>query len=200
MQITLYYVSEKDILNSSFYDAGSWSPGSLSRWNFSTAVNSRSLSVAQTRTESYNETSTGTLLYYENPNGKVSALSENFVFNRTNGYEMVDPNWDDIDWVDITSQESKSLPESYRNTPGPTAGGYSKTLDESLDSSVFTLSGPFTCGANSSNGFAIDAIFYSTNAIDPEIQSNTFTFGPIAGNFSQSMHFMVLYSLVNFMS
>lgn len=137
---------------------------------------------------SSNETSTGTLLYYENPTGKVSALSENLVFNG------------DDEWVDITSQESKSLPESYRNTPGSTAGGGSKTLDESLNSSVLTLSAPFTCGANLSNGFAIEAIFYSTNAMDPKIQSNSYTIGPIVGSFSQSMHFVVLYSLVNLMS
>ena len=146
-------------------------------------MNTRSLCVAQTGIVPSNENSTGTLLYYENPTGKVSALSANIGFNESMGGE----------WVDITSQESKSLPESYRNTPDPTAGGGSKTLDESLDSSIFTLSAPFTCGANIS---AIEAIFYSKNATDPKIQSNTYTIGPIAGSFSQSMHFMA----VNLMS
>ena len=183
-QITLYYVSERHLLNSSIYNSGSWSLGTLSLANFDTAVNTRSLCVAQT---SSNETSTGTLLYYENPIGKVSALTENLFLNT--------PNLDD--WVDITSQESTALPESYRNTPGSTAGCCSKTLNESLDSSLFTLSAPFTCGANLSNPLAIEAMFYSTNATGPEIQSNTYTVGPIAGSFSQRMYFVVLYSLAN---
>ena len=150
-------------------------------------MNTRSLSVAQTGNLSSNDTSARTLLYYENPSGKVSALTIGPVFNETNDYE----------WIDITSQESRPLPESYLDTPGSTAGGGSKTLDESLDSSLFTLSAPFTCGANSS---AVEAIFYSNNATDPKIQSNTYTIGPITGRFSQSMHFMVLYSLVKLMS
>ena len=150
-------------------------------------MNTRSLSVAQTGNLSFNDTSTRTLLYYENPSGKVSALTVGPVFNGTDGDA----------WIDITSQESKSLPESYRNTPGSTAGGSSKILDESLDSSVFTLSAPFTCGDYNN---AIEGTFYSKNATDPEILSNTYTTGPIVGNFSQSTHFMVLYSLVNLRS
>ena len=155
--------------------------------NFSTAVNTRSLSVAQTGIVSSNESSTLSLLYYENLTGKVSVLSVNPLPNSANDYG----------WVDITSQESKFLPDSFRNTRGSTAGGGSKTLDESLGSSVFTLSAPFTCGAK---GSAIGGIFYSKNATDPEIQANTYTVGPIAGNFSRSMHVVVLYSLVRLMS
>ena len=187
MQISLYYVSESHVLNDSIYDSGSWFPGTLSKGNFSTAVNTRSLSVAQLGIVSPNEHSTAALLYYENPTGKVSVLSAISAPNGTS----------EDGWVDITSQESKSLPESFRNTPGSTAGGSSKTLDESLDSSVFTLSAPFTCA---SNGSTIKAIFYSKNATDPKIHYNNYTTGPIAGSFSQSMHYIVLYSLVNLMS
>ena len=176
--MSLYYVSESHVLSSSVYYSGSWTSGPLSGGNFSTAVNTRSLSVAQTAIVSSDEFSTRTLLYYENPTGKVSALYANPVYNATNGDA----------WIDITSQESKSLPESYRNTPDSTAGGGSRTLDESLDSVVSTLSAPFTCGAINS---ALEAVFYSNNATDPTIQSNSYTVGPIAGNFGQSMHFMV---------
>ena len=61
-QITLYYVSEEHVLNSSFYQSDSWNLGPLSPGDFSTAVNTRSLSVAQTVTVSVNETSIVTLL------------------------------------------------------------------------------------------------------------------------------------------
>lgn len=142
-----------------------------------------------------NETSTGrdlALLYYENPTGKVSALSQEVVQIAVIGDDSMN-----TEWVDITSQEGKSLPDYYRNTPGSTAGGYSKTLDESLDSNNYTLSAPFTCGTNLSNGFAIDAIFSSANDLYSIIQSNAYTTGPGgAGNFSQSKLFVVLYSLV----
>lgn len=158
-------------------------------------MNTRSLSVAKVETVLANETSTGrdlALLYYENPTGKVSALTQEIGVEANEGDESTNPKW-----FDITSQEGKSPSDYYRNTPGSTAGGYSKTLDESLDSNNFTLSAPFTCGTDLSNGFAIDAIFYSANALNFEIQSNIYTTGPGgAGNFSQSKHFVVLFSLV----
>lgn len=205
-QITLYYVSERHVLNSSTYSSDPWSSkisqGALSRGNFSTAVNTRSLSVAQTESVLSNETSTGTdlaLLYYENPTGKVSALSQETVVEGVEGVEGGESI--NTEWVDITSQESKSLPDRYRNTPGSTAEDYSKTLDESLDSNVFTLSAPFTCEGNSFNGPVVKAIFYSTGALNLEIQFNVYTTGPSgAGNFSRSMHFLFLYSLIVSMS
>ncbi|CAD6587164.1 MAG: hypothetical protein ASARMPREDX12_002766 [Alectoria sarmentosa] len=206
--ITLFYVSRTHALNSSVYFSGSWSAqtsqGDLSQGNFSTEVNTRSLSVAQTGFVPANETSTGknlALLYYENPTGKVSALSQEIVLRAVTGLEAgesVDGESVSSQWVDITSQESRSLPGYYRNTPGSTAGGYSKTLDESLDSNIFTLSTPFTCGVNSSNDFAVDAIFYSTNASNSEISYNAYTTGPSgAGNFSQMTPFFSSESIPN---
>lgn len=153
-------------------------------------MNTRSLSVAQTAIVLPDETSTQrdlTLLYYENPAGKVSALSQETIVDSQS-----------TEWVDITSQQSKSLPERYRNTPGSTTGTYSKTLDETVDSNTFTLSAPFTCEGILSDGpYYIEAIFYSTDASNSEILTNGYVTGPSgAGNFSPGMHFVLLYSLI----
>ena len=116
--------------------------------------------------------------YYENPTGKVTALSMVNVFVGTVGEEYP--------FVDITSQESQSLPDSYRNTPALTTRGYSKTLDESLEFSAFTLNPPFTCAVDSSDGSTIDGFFYLNGS---GIQGSAYWTGPNgAANFSQSTH------------
>ena len=134
--------------------------------NYSTAPNTRSLSVAalgitppltvlnlttvnSTTVNSTTVNSTNlALLYYENPGGNVSALLQ----QRDR-------------WVDITSQDSKSLPQEFRNTPASlqTSDGY--TLDDSAYDG--TLSTPFACGANWSFPGAIGAIFYTPNLSFP---------------------------------
>ena len=149
--------------------------------NFSTAPYTRSLSVALTdillplypSTESTNST----LLYYENPSGKVSALL------RQTGL-----------WVDITSQDSVDLPNEFRNTP--TSGSH--TLYESAET---TMPGsPFACGANWTSltlERGIGAIFFSLNASENSVGSR-FTYneytsdssGP--GIFYGGMHYTPL--------
>ncbi len=118
------------------------------------------------------------LLLYENPIGKVSALCSIL------GVVTA--------WVDITTQESKSLPDEFRNTPASTAEGHSKTLFESLGTNVSTLSTPFTCMAENSTGPSdIGALFYSPDASNFEFLSTEYSTGPSgAGNFSQSVHFV----------
>lgn len=145
-QITLYYVSEDNVLNSSDYTGGSWSPSfNSSLGNYSTALYTRSLSVAPTDILlplNSADSTNATLLYYENPSGNVSALLQQ-------GKQ----------WVDITSQDSKSLPHEFRNT---NTTSESHTLYESANVGMPRI--PFACGANWSTDQAIGAIFYSPNA------------------------------------
>ena len=193
-QISLYYVSEGNVLNSSSFYSGFWSPdtslGSLSLGNFSTAVNTRSLSAANIGNATMTERS---LLLYEDSNGIVSALC--LVFDEVPG--------NDFDaWVDITSQESKSLLDIFHNTPALTAEGYSKTLSESLGTNSSTLSAPFTCqGTNRSQQSDIEAIFYSPNALNFGFQSSSYSTGPSSsGNFSRSIHFVFSHPVLMFIS
>lgn len=92
------------------------------------------------------------LLYYENPNGAVSGLLRRtvYLFDQYSGSE-------DTQWVDITSQESKSLPNGFRNVPH---SHYNHTLYESYPNATF--SAPFTSAANSS-GSVIGALFSQPN-------------------------------------
>ena len=196
-QIILYYVSERHVLNSSWYYAGSWSPltppGSVSSGNFSTAVNTRSLSAASTGNAWHgNATLTDqSLLLYEDPTGKVSALC--LVLGVVQG-KTIDA------WVDITSQESKSLLDEFRNTPTSTAEGYSKTLFESSGTNISTLSTPFTCViGNTTQATDIGTLFYSSNASNSEFLSNEYSTLPSgAGNFSRSIDFVFLYHVTMF--
>ena len=177
---------------------GSWSPGYLSSGNFSTAVNTRSLSVASTGVHNDSEdlvTSEQAILYYESPTGKVLALClEVYQFSEESIYNNP--------WVDITSQESMSLPDQFHNTPAITAARDSKTLYESLATNSSTLSAPFTCqGTNRSQQFDVGAIFYSPNASNFGFQSSNYSTGPIgAGNFSRSLHFVFPYPVLMFIS
>ena len=129
-----------------------------------------------------NSTSNSALLYYENPTKKVSALLQRIHTDVDQNYTNVQPQW-----VDITSQESQSLPAEFRNVPG---FRYSNTLYES-DTNA-TLSSPFTCAANFSLA-TVGALFYSphnASLLDsgPVVESD-YRIGPSGpGNFSKGMH------------
>ena len=113
--------------------------------NYSTAPNTRSLSIAALGTTpplTVDPSTNSALLYYENPSGNVSALLQ-----QGGG------------WVDITSQESKSLPQEFRNIEESD----SYTLYDSGE--LGTLSTPFACGANWSGPGTIGAIFYTPNGL-----------------------------------
>lgn len=153
-------------------------------------MTTRSLSAANTGAyfngSSFNDSSLRiadlTLLYYENPTGKVSALCQvsYYADPGLGNYNITQ------EWIDISSQESKSLPDVFRNAPTSAADKTSKTLDESFISNTLTLSAPFTC---QTNAYQIEAYFYSTNASNVEFQSNYYSTGPSGpGNFSSSMH------------
>ena len=122
--MSLYYVSESNIVSSTFLreGEGSWVPDGYFG-NYSTAVDTRSLSISlfPTANNSSNfnldeaSTTNVALLFYENPNGKVSALLHrlmNIVWGPQGG-----ESWQD-QWIDITSQESEALPNEFRNAPG----------------------------------------------------------------------------------
>lgn len=118
--------------------------------DYTTAVDTRSLSVTSVASAPSNTTSIlySALLYYENPNGKVSVLL------LTHQNALTGPLWSN-QCINITSQESKSLPDEFRNIPG---NGLSKTLYESQ--TLATFSTPFTSGGNFS-GSSQGALFYS---------------------------------------
>ena len=128
-------------------------------------MDTRSLSIALIGNISDNNYRPSALLYYENPLGKVSALLQ-----------------DGDNCVDITSQQSKSLPNRFHNSPH---AENSKTLYES-DLFNYTFSTPFSVWPESSSGsvLAVNAVFYTPNIPQPggePFLSNTYSF---AGNFS----------------
>ena len=149
-------------------------------------MNTRSLSVVRTEVLVPEAGELGqedrSLLYYEDPTGKVIALSQQAVEAEKNNT---------IDWYNITSQASQSLLDEFRNIPAPIAGGLlsSKTLYESLGRNT-ALSVPFTCGANWT-GFSVGAIFYAPRLYSPNVTGFQFVIegyenGPVGpGNFSQ---------------
>ena len=95
------------------------------------------------------------LLLYENPAENVSALLQ-----RGNDSEN-DPTLNE--WVDITNQRSRSLPDAFHIAAGSDHFG-SPTLYESDTSATFST--PFTCTTDLDENF-VRLLFYSSNATDP---------------------------------
>ena len=159
---------------------GNWTPD-LSFGNWSTAVDTRSLSFCLLSKNEIGDNSTleSALLFYENPTGKISALLQRM-------HLSVDT-IPKIEWIDITSQASKSLPDAFRE--GPSSINSSSTLYES--DSHATFSAPFTCTVNSS-GSAAQLVFYSPNAKDPIASVHYSSDG--SGNYSFGKGMYCLYS------
>ena len=144
-----------------------------------------------------NSITNSALLYYENSTGHVSLLLQRIRFIEpsstagTGSYRL-------SQWVDITSQESKSLPNEFHDTPGET---FSNTLYES-DTYNAIYSSPFTSGANFAT-WSVGTLFYSPSsaALNGTPISGDFiafaggTFGPSGpGKFSAGMHSACSYS------
>lgn len=190
----LYFVSEYHLLSSSIHDEGFWVLDST-LGNFSTAVNTRSLSITSVSNNDTNSTTNSALLYYENPTGNVSALLQRISPQPTQILKVLN-----AQWIDITSQESKSLPDEFRNVPD---FNLSNTLYESTNAKFGT---PFTIEANFS-GSSIGALFYSPPTSASRfrwfegylysagtIVTADYIIGPRGpGNFSAGMHFAGLY-------
>ena len=158
-------------------------------------MTTRSLCVAKIGTSS--DSSLGTadlaLLYYENTTGKVPALWQE-------SYDLLNYSQE---WIDITSQESRSLLDEFHNAPGSVAEDNSEALTELLAPNVSTLSAPFACRvANYTQNLGIEAVFYSPNASGSELfQSNFYwTNSSGAGIFSSRMHFVFSYAFMMFIS
>lgn len=119
--------------------------------SYTAARDARSLSIthieAPTGFPQTNSTYNTALLYYENTHGKISAL-----LRRLNYQVSSTESTSETQWIDITSQESKALPNEFRNLPG-----ISRTLYESNTNA--SLSTPFTSVGNLS-GFSIGTLFY----------------------------------------
>lgn len=152
----MYSVSENHTLMWSTLIGDTWTAVTLLE-NFRTAVDTRSLSVALigSGSSSTNSTTNRALLYYEDLSGKVSALlrRDNLtVFDDGKGGRIVQSQW-----IDITSQESKSLPDEFRNIPRKS---FSNTLYESDTNGTYST--PFTSGANFS-GSSVGALFFSSS-------------------------------------
>ena len=163
-------------------------------------MTTRSLSVAKTGRylNSSLDIADLALLYYENPTGKVTALCQD-------SYSAVPGSGDSSiiqEWIDVTSQESKSLPAIFRNNSTSAADGNSKTLDESFMSNIYTLSAPFTCQTvNGTQQPGLDAFFYSLNASYFRFQSNSYLTGSSGpGMFSPSTYFVFSYRVNMFRS
>ena len=126
-------------------DAGNWTPDPLFG-NWTTAANTRSLSFCLLNGTTLN--GNPALLFYENPTGKISALLQH---NNGTGYS---------DWIDITSQGSRSLPEAFHHGFDRNSG-LSPTLYEAGTDATFST--PFTCTEEGPTN-SVQLAFYSPNA------------------------------------
>ena len=101
------------------------------------------------------------LLYYENPNGKVSALLRRLINEVIEGEPQARSSQQD-QWIDITSQESKALPHGFSNAPGFYYSNHNATFSHTLYEAdpIAVYSTPFSSAANFF-GPSAGALFYS---------------------------------------
>ena len=168
----LYYVSENDTISSNYLSEGSWAHDQHFG-TYRTAVDTRSLSISlfpfandsSALGPKENTTTNVALLFFENPNGNVSALL--YRLNWT-VYDDYADGWGLQDqWINITSQDSKALPEEFHNAPwfnsytSYTLFGenaiHSRTLYESGPNVVYNT--PFFSASNFLG--SVGAMFYS---------------------------------------
>ena len=160
-QIWLLYVSKSHVLVSAWAQEGSWSPDP-EFGNWSTAVDTRSLSLCMLPGAGASNSSNinQALLFYVNSTGQVSALLQLYQ-NETAQTQ----------WVDITSQESKSLPREFVEQ----GSGVVTTMYETQPNATFST--PFTSAANFSES-TVGALFYSPNARIVELVYRVSISGP----------------------
>ena len=164
-------------MTSSYSAGGSWLPAT-NIGNYSTAVDTRSLSISSFNFANDSsglgsgENSTNlALLFFENPNGKVSALLHRSVFTEKPQGELFEHD----QWIDITSQESKALPKEFHNPPGfDSSNSSSRTLYEADPNGIYEFNTPFL-SAPWSDGF-VGAMFYTPFNLTLSYAS------PVAGN------------------
>ena len=159
---------------------------------YNTTEDTRSLSItllqgadnSSSLDSSKNSTFNVALLYCEDPNGKISALLHRLIIN------LEDSNDGSLlqgDWLNITSQGSKALPNGFRNPPDfnssntlPKDSGYttafSRTLYEADPLAIYNT--PFFSFLGGSGN--VFAVFYSPftlqlNTTSPLAGDNFFT-------------------------
>ena len=97
------------------------------------------------------------LLYYENPGGNVSALLQPSVWinsSTAGGLES--------QWLDITSQSSKSLPSEFHNVDPDVSHTFWEEATNNACCGGHRISTPFT-SVNFSGG-STDALFYAPDS------------------------------------
>ncbi len=170
--MSLYYISEAGTVNSNYLMAGNWSHDQ-EFGDYSTALDTRSLSISlfpvadNLSSLSLDEKSTTNvaLLFYENPNGKVSALLHRLMNTFIEKPSAIGNSEDQ--WINITSQESKALPNEFRNAPGfnynNTIYEYNTTLSRTLYDAdpIAAYSTPFFSANVPGPGGFVSATFYS---------------------------------------
>ena len=195
------------------YD-GSWDQDQ-SIGTYSTTEDTRSLSItllpvadnSSSLDPSKSSTTNVALLYCEDPNGKISALLHRLIINLE---DSNDGSLLQADWLNITSQGSKALPNEFRNPPDfnysntlPGDSGYNTTLSRTLYEAdpLAVYNTPFFSFAASGG---VLAVFYSPfnlqlNTTSPLAGDNFFTAsfgigqtGP--GNFSLGMQHATIYT------
>lgn len=203
-------------MSSNILEDDSWFPNPYfgpDTGNYSTAVDTRSLSIIQfpgangSFFPNPNVTSITNiaLLYYESPNGNVSALLNRAIQGpgSKGDINML------VQWIDITSQESKALPHEFRNAPG---FNYSSSLGPEVEENAtfsYTLyeTDPITIFSTpfSSDGTSGSALFYSpsnpllnaaSSLAGGSILDTSYTIGTSGpGNFStEGMHYAPSYT------
>lgn len=140
---------------------GNWS-SDPTLGNCGTAVDTRSLSFCSIPGTAYRNNSYPNLalLFYENSAAKVSVLLQ------TRNSTRIEAPLNE--WVDITSQKSRLLPDVFHNTPVSHGDiqQYSNTLYESGDNATFST--PFACATNFS-GADVTSLFYTPGGFfDPD--------------------------------
>ena len=155
--------------------------------SYTAARDTRSLSISLIEAPpgfpKTNSTFNTALLYYEDTHGKVSAL-----LRRLNYQIFSTESISKTQWIDITSQESKALPNEFRNLPGIK---FSRTLYESNTNA--SLSTPFTSVGNLS-GSSTGTLFYLLPNASLEIDNfripdGAFVCGGYLANSSGPGHF-----------
>ena len=173
----MFYVSDSHQLSSLFAEGDDYAIQEL-RKNYSTAIDTRSLSVSlitgsNPTIASQNTTTNLALLYYENPSGNVSVLLKRTNFMNSVGHFSRSP----YQWLDISSQSSQSLPDEFRNKGSTDVWG-SHTLYET-DPDII-LGPPFTSMGNSS-------LLYAPSRASLEVFD--YSYGPGGFDiFSSGMH------------
>ena len=181
--MSLYYISENGIVSSNFLSESesSWEQDQQFG-NYSTAVDTRSLSISlfpmanssSNLNIGENSTTNIALLFYETPNGKVSALLHRLIIIVNENPQAGSSPQDQ--WINITSQESKALPNEFRNAPkfnyrntpyegDPLLGdGHNPTFSHTLYEAdpIAVYSTPFFSALNPNGSLGANcAMFYS---------------------------------------